>query len=177
VHGGGACPLRPVKSFFFDRHGNVPRQRVRPPAHAFCYLQQGNIMSAWWFGYGAALVVIGVLDGVWLGLVARDFYRQEMGELMAPTVRALPAAVFYLAYPAGLVSLALQPLPPSASGALWRAALVGAVAYGTYDLTNLAVLRNASVKLALVDLAWGTLISAVAGTAAYFAMQRSSVSA
>jgi hypothetical protein len=39
LHGGGACPLRPVKSFFFDRHGNVPRQRVRPPAHAFCFLQ------------------------------------------------------------------------------------------------------------------------------------------
>jgi uncharacterized membrane protein len=134
-------------------------------------------MSAWWLGYGAALVVMGVLDGVWLAFVARDFYRQEMGELMAPTVRALPAALFYLAYPAGLVGLALQPLPSSAGAALWRAALVGLVAYGTYDLTNLATLRNASLKLALVDMAWGTLVSAVAGTAAYLAMQRSSVSA
>jgi uncharacterized membrane protein len=134
-------------------------------------------MSAWWLGYGAALLVMGVLDGVWLGLIARDFYRQEMGELMAPTVRALPAAAFYLAYPAGLVTLALQPMPASASSAVWRAALVGLVAYGTYDLTNLSVLRNASVKLALVDMAWGTLISAVAGAAAYFAMQRASVNA
>jgi uncharacterized membrane protein len=131
-------------------------------------------MSAWWLGYGAALLVMGLLDGVWLGLIARDFYRQEMGELMAPTVRALPAAAFYLAYPAGLVTLALQPMPASASSAVWRAALVGLVAYGTYDLTNLSVLRNASVKLALVDMAWGTLISAVAGAAAYFAMQRAS---
>jgi uncharacterized membrane protein len=131
-------------------------------------------MSAWWLGYGAALLVMGLLDGVWLGLIARDFYWQEMGELMAPTVRALPAAAFYLAYPAGLVTLALQPMPASASSAVWRAALVGLVAYGTYDLTNLSVLRNASVKLALVDMAWGTLISAVAGAAAYFAMQRAS---
>ena len=132
-------------------------------------------MNAWWFGYGTALLVMGVLDGLWLGVVARDFYRQEMGELMSPNVRALPAALFYLAYPAGLVTLALQPMPGSAGSALWRAALVGLVAYGTYDLTNMAVLRNASVKLALVDMAWGTLASAIAGTAAYFAMQRAPV--
>ncbi len=129
-------------------------------------------MSAWWFGYGAALLVIGLLDGLWLGYLARDFYRREIGELMASEVRLVPAAVFYLAYPAGLVSLALQPMPASAGMAVWRAALVGLVVYGVYDMTNLATLRNWSVKLALVDLAWGTLVSAVAGTAAYFAMQR-----
>ena len=129
-------------------------------------------MGAWCWGYGAALLVMGALDAVWLGYLARDFYRQEMGQLMTQQVGWLPAALFYLAYPAGLVTLALQPLPESAMGALGRAALVGLVAYGTYDLTNLAVLRGASLKLALVDMAWGILASAVAGTAAYFAMQR-----
>jgi uncharacterized membrane protein len=72
----------------------------------------------------------------------------------------------------GLVTLALQPLPPSASTALWRAALFGLVAYGAYDLTNLATLRQWSVKLALVDMAWGTLASALAGVVAWYAMQQ-----
>jgi uncharacterized membrane protein len=45
-------------------------------------------MRSWWFGYGAALLVMGILDGLWLGVVAKDFYRQEMGDLMAGSVRA-----------------------------------------------------------------------------------------
>ena len=133
-------------------------------------------MFAWCMGYGAALLVMGALDAAWLGFLARDFYRQEMGALMTPQVSVMPAALFYLGYPAGLVTLALQPLPESATAALVRSALVGLVAYGTYDLTNRAVLRGASVKLALVDIAWGILASAVAGTAAYFAMQRATSS-
>ncbi len=133
-------------------------------------------MGAWWLGYGAALLVMGALDAAWLAFLARDFYRQEMGDLMAPQVNVVPAALFYLGYPAGLVTLALQPMPETAMVALGRAALVGLVAYGAYDLTNLAVLRGASVKLAMVDMAWGTLASAVAGTAAYFAMQRAAIS-
>ena len=133
-------------------------------------------MGAWLVGYGAALLVMGALDGLWLAYLARDFYRQEMGALMAPQVGVVPAALFYLGYPAGLVTLALVPLPESALVALLRAGLVGLVAYGAYDLTNLAVLRGFSVKLALVDMAWGTLASAVAGTAAYFAMQRTAPS-
>ena len=133
-------------------------------------------MFAWCMGYGAALLVMGALDAAWLGFLARDFYRQEMGALMTPQLRVMPAALFYLGYPAGLVTLALQPLPESAMAVLVRSGLVGLVAYGTYDLTNLAVLRGASVKLALVDIAWGIRASAVAGTAAYFAMQRATSS-
>jgi uncharacterized membrane protein len=129
-------------------------------------------MAPWALGYVVALVVMGVLDGLWLGVVARDFYRHEMGELMAVQVLKVPAALFYFAYPAGLMALALEPLPQSASAAGGRAALLGLIAYGTYDLTNLATLRGWSWKLTLVDMAWGTLASAVAGTAAYLAMNR-----
>ncbi len=128
-------------------------------------------MSRWWIGYGAATLVLGVLDALWLGLVARDFYRQEMGDLMADSVRLLPAAAFYLGYPVGLVTLALHPLPASASDALWRSALFGLMAYGVYDLTNLATMRQWSLELALVDMAWGALASALAGTSAWYAMQ------
>ena len=129
-------------------------------------------INPWFYAYAAALLVLGLLDGLWLGWVARDFYRQEMGDLMAAEVAKIPAAIFYFAYPAGLLALSLNPLPASATAAMARAALVGLVVYGVYDLTNMATLRHWSLKLALVDVAWGVLVSAVAGTAAWFALQR-----
>jgi uncharacterized membrane protein len=125
-----------------------------------------------WYAYGAALVVMTALDALWLGLVARDFYRHEIGDLMAAEVNKLPAALFYFGYPAGLVMLALQPAPESVAMAAWRSALVGLVAYGTYDLTNLATLRHWSPTMALADVAWGTFASTLAGTAAFYAMKR-----
>ena len=128
-----------------------------------------------WYGYGAALLVMGVLDAVWLGFIARDFYRREIGDLMAAEVHKLPAALFYFGYPAGLVALALQPLPEGPFMAARRGALLGLVAYGTYDLTNMATLRQWGATLALADIAWGTFASALAATAAYHAMQRAAV--
>jgi uncharacterized membrane protein len=125
-----------------------------------------------WRGYVAALLVLGVLDALWLGWVARDFYRGEMGSLMAEQVRWAPALLFYLAYPAAVIALALMPAPPTIGLALARSALVGLVAYGVYDLTNMATLRHWSLQLALVDVAWGTAVSACAGGAAWWAMAR-----
>lgn len=130
----------------------------------------------WWYGYGAALLVMGVLDAFWLGFVAHEFYRQEVGEMMTAQVRKLPAALFYLTYPAGLVTLALHPAPDGPSMAGWRSALVGLVAFGTYNLTNMATLHQWSYTLMLADVAWGAFASALAGTAAFFAMQRAATS-
>lgn len=128
-------------------------------------------MKIWLAGYGAALLVIGLLDALWLGYVARDFYRRELGELMADPVRVVPAAIFYFGFPAGLLALALSPEPAGLGMAIARSALLGLVAYGVYDMTNLATLRGWSLKLALADMAWGTFISASAGAAAYSAMR------
>lgn len=128
-------------------------------------------MKTWLTGYGVALLVVGLLDGLWLGVVARDFYRRELGDMMVDTVRALPAAVFYFGYPAGLVFLALTPPPAALGEAVFRSAVLGAVVYGVYDMTNLATLKGWSVKLAMVDMAWGTAVAAVAGAAAWSAMR------
>ena len=109
------------------------------------------------------------------GLVApaiHDVSEKKLGELMADPVRKLPAALFYFAYPMGVMALALVPAPGGLGSALLRSALVGLVAYGTYDLTCLAVIRNYPVSLALVDIVWGTVLSAAAGVAAYVVMQR-----
>lgn len=122
--------------------------------------------------YLAALLVMGVLDALWLGVLAKDFYRQEIGEQMVEQIRRVPAALFYFAYPAALVALALFPAGQPIGQQIARAALVGLVAYGVYDLTNLSTLRHWPVKLALVDTAWGTFASTVAGAAAAWVGQR-----
>jgi uncharacterized membrane protein len=127
-------------------------------------------MTAAQFGwaYLIALVAMGVLDALWLGWLARDFYKAEIGTLMADSVRLVPAGLFYLLYPLGLVYLGLQTGPTSLLGAVARCAAVGLLAYGTYDLSNLATLRGWSLRLCLVDMAWGVVASAVAGGLAYW---------
>lgn len=122
--------------------------------------------------YLAALLVMGLLDALWLGLLARDFYRQEMGAQMVEQIRWVPALLFYVAYPAALVALALFPAGQPFGQQVLRAALVGLVAYGVYDLTNLATLRHWPLRLALVDMAWGTFASTLAGAAAAWVAQR-----
>ncbi|MDR7333475.1 DUF2177 family protein [Roseateles asaccharophilus] len=121
--------------------------------------------------YLTALLVLGVLDGLWLGWLMRGFYRRHIGQQMAERLRWRPALLFYLSYPAALIVLALLPAgqPPALQVA--RAALVGLVAYGVYDLTNRATLRHWPPKLALVDVAWGTFASTAAGAAAVWVAQ------
>lgn len=129
-------------------------------------------MNAFLKSYAAALLVLGVLDALWLGWLARDFYRQQMGDQMADPIRWGPALVFYFGYPAALVALAVFPAGQPLGLQIARAALVGLVAYGVYDLTNLATLRHWPLKLACVDAAWGTLASTISGGVAAWVAQR-----
>ena len=122
--------------------------------------------------YGVALVVLALLDGAWLGWLAIDFYKRELGALMTDSVRVVPAALYYVAFPAAIVYLALTPQPASLLDAALRSAALGLAAFGVYDLTNLATLRGYTVSLALVDMAWGTFATAAAGAAAYAAVLR-----
>ena len=129
-------------------------------------------MNPWFAAYGAALVVIGILDALWLGFVMRDFYRQALGGAMVESVRKLPALLFYLGYPLGVLPLVLNPLPVTIADAALKGVLVGVLAYATYDLSNLATLKIWTWRLALVDIAWGAVITAAAATAAYWAFRR-----
>ncbi|CAM5779974.1 DUF2177 family protein [Rhizobacter fulvus] len=119
--------------------------------------------------YAVALVVMGALDGVWLGWLAKDFYREQLGPLMTDSVRIVPAAIYYLGFPAVIVYLALTPAASLGEAAL-RSAVLGLAAFGVYDLTNLAILRGYTLTMAAVDMAWGTFASAVGGAAAYRAV-------
>jgi uncharacterized membrane protein len=117
--------------------------------------------------YAVALVVMAALDGVWLGWLARDFYKHELGSLMTDSVRVVPAALYYVCFPAAVVYLALTPTPSGWPEALLRSAVMGLAAFGVYDLTNLAVLRGYTLAMTIVDMAWGTCASALGGVAAY----------
>lgn len=117
--------------------------------------------------YGVALLVVSVLDGLWLAFVARGMYQREIGHLLLADVRVLPAALFYVGYPLGVVLLGLTPRPDTLAAVLVRCAGLGLLAYGTYELTNLATLKGWSVRVAVVDVVWGMWVTALAGAAAW----------
>jgi uncharacterized membrane protein len=118
----------------------------------------------------ATLAVMAVLDGVWLTVVAQRFYRSNLGDLAADATRWSPAIAFYLIYAVGAWFFATQPGVDAGSPltAALRGAGFGLVAYATYDLTNQATLRNWPTVVTLVDMAWGTILTAgVAGIATW----------
>jgi uncharacterized membrane protein len=120
-------------------------------------------MSTFFKHYIAALIPFLVIDLLWLGVIAKAFYRRELGDLIRQPIGKVAALAFYLFYPLGLAVFVLpQALGPGGAGvaqAFGYGALFGLFAYGTYDLTNLATLRGYSTKLALVDWLWGTMLT------------------
>ncbi len=113
--------------------------------------------------YTACLMIFLAIDMVWLRLIAKDIYAAEMGALIRSDVNLSAAMAFYLIYAAGLTYFAIMPALDGRAilQALALGAGLGLVAYGTYDLTNLAVVKGFGTKIALLDLAWGTVLSGV----------------
>ena len=125
-------------------------------------------------GYAAVLVVMTAIDMLWLGVIAKPLYQQGIGHLMAEQPLIWAAVLFYLVYPIGITVFAVV---PNAQDADWlktagMAALFGFFAYATYDLTNLATLKNWPISLAALDIAWGSLVSGVAAVAGRVAINR-----
>jgi uncharacterized membrane protein len=120
--------------------------------------------------YIAMLAVFFAIDMLWLGLVARSFYRKHLGFLMAPATNWTAAVIFYLLFVFGILFFVL--LPGIESGSLkvtlLRAALFGLITYVTYDLTNLATLKDWPVLLTIVDITWGVVLSVLVSLAGYF---------
>ncbi|MFG5408195.1 DUF2177 family protein [Piscinibacter sakaiensis] len=141
------------------RPDRPPERRRRPTARR----------GAWYLG---ALLVLGLLDALWLGLLSRDFYQREVGHLLAADVNVPPAVIFYLLYPVGVVVLGLATDGAGLRRVVARSAVLGLVAYGAYDLTNLATLQGWSTAMTVVDMAWGTFITAAMGAGAWLASGR-----
>jgi len=124
-------------------------------------------------GYAAILLVFGILDAIWLSVMSRLVYRPTLGDILVADLRFAPAIVFYLIFPlAVLIFGTLAGVRAGAvSAAVLYGALFGAFAYATYDLTNYATLRNWTLSITLLDIAYGATLSAIAATAGYAAFR------
>jgi len=109
-----------------------------------------------------AVPVFFAIDIVWLVFVAKKFYQEQIGFLMKPDINWFAAVIFYLLFIAGLVTFVIAPAVEKQSliYALLFGALFGLVTYATYDLTNLATIKDWPVLVTVVDLIWGTLLAA-----------------
>jgi uncharacterized membrane protein len=121
--------------------------------------------------YLAVFLTMLVIDAIWLGVIAKSMYAAAMGDLMSPNPNLWAAAAFYLLFPLGLLIFAVL---PQADSPVWKAVLMGALfgffAYSTYDLTNLAVIKDWPLGLTFIDMAWGTMVSGIAAGAGRLAL-------
>ncbi|HEU0160997.1 MAG TPA: DUF2177 family protein [Rhizomicrobium sp.] len=127
--------------------------------------------------YAVAAVVMGVLDFAWLSQTSGPLYHRALGEVMAQDVNWPAAISFYLIYIVGVLAFAVMPALETGDWrtALVRGAMFGFFAYATYDLTNLATLKVWSLRISLIDMAWGSFITAAtasASAAATLALQK-----
>ena len=124
--------------------------------------------------YLSFLISLVAIDLVWLLGIAKALYRDEMGDLMASEPKLIAGLGFYLFYTLGACIFVIAPALTKQSWmqAVQYGALFGFFCYMTYDLTNLAVIRNFPMRLALIDIAWGSLVTAVSAGIAYWVGER-----
>jgi len=124
--------------------------------------------------YASFLVTLIAIDLIWLLGIAKHLYRDQMGDLMASEPKLIAGLAFYLLYALGVCIFVIVPALSKQSWiyALQYGALFGLFCYMTYDLTNLAVIRNFPTQLALIDIAWGSFVTAICSGIAYWVGNR-----
>lgn len=110
--------------------------------------------------YAATTVILLALDAVMLTLVMQPLFKTHIGALMRETPLLLPAAIFYLGYTAGLIYLISWPALKMGTSAILPAAVLGVVAYGTYEFTSIVILKDWSWQMVAADVTWGTVVTA-----------------
>ena len=120
--------------------------------------------------YALTVPVFFIVDLIWLGVVARGFYQKNLKYILSPNVNWTAAIIFYLMYIAGILIFAV--LPGVAKDSLRHAALWGALfgffTYATYDLTNLALLKDWPLNIVVVDILWGVVLCTVVATLSFY---------
>lgn len=119
--------------------------------------------------YLLTIPVFFAIDLLWLGVVAKDLYQKNLAHLLSPEVNWPAAFAFYFMYIAGIILFAVKPgldAQSLAKAALWGA-LFGFFTYATYDLTNLATLRDWPLRIVVIDIAWGTLLCTSVASGSY----------
>lgn len=119
--------------------------------------------------YFIALPVFLAIDMVWLGLIAKNFYAKQIGFLMKTNVNWIAAIIFYLLFILGLVLFVIAPSIEKHSwlNAVLLGALFGLITYATYDLTNLATIKDWPILVTVVDLIWGAIVASMVSLISY----------
>lgn len=120
--------------------------------------------------YILTFIVFLAIDMIWLGFIARDLYRRQLGNFLSDQVNWTAAIIFYLLFVFGIFLFAVFPAAEkqSISHAIIYGALFGFFTYATYDLTNLATLKNWPVKIVFIDIVWGMVLTGLVSTAGFF---------
>jgi uncharacterized membrane protein len=124
--------------------------------------------------YFTFLISLIVVDLIWLLGIAKTLYRDQMGDLMASEPKLAAGAAFYLLYALGVCIFVIVPALNKKSGfdSVFYGALFGFFCYMTYDLTNLAVVRNFPTQLAFIDIAWGSFVTAALSGFSYWIVNK-----
>ena len=124
--------------------------------------------------YCLTIPIFFLLDILWLGFIAKDFYQHHLGFLLRPKVDWVTAIVFYLIYNVGILIFAVSPGIESQSWtrALVLGALYGFFTYATYELTNLALVENWPFRVVIVDILWGIVLCSIVSVSSFFIAQR-----
>jgi uncharacterized membrane protein len=120
--------------------------------------------------YLLTVIVFFAVDMAWLGFIAKELYRKYLGNFLSDKINWPAAIIFYLLFIVGIFYFAI--IPAVEKNSLFKAVIGGALfgffTYATYDLTNLATLKNWPLPIVFIDIAWGSLLSAIVSTAGFY---------
>lgn len=128
-------------------------------------------IAPWIIAYISTLIVFLVVDGIWIGVVAKNFYFSNLGELLRSPPNFAAAGLFYALYIVGIIIFAIAPALKDGSWttALLMGALFGFFAYATYDMTNYATVKGWPLNVVVVDIVWGTVLTGACALGGYLA--------
>ncbi len=124
--------------------------------------------------YLITIVVFFLVDIVWLGFIAKNLYKNYLGHLMTPNVNWTAALIFYALFIGGLVFFVINPAieKESIKYAILVGGFFGLITYGTYDLTNLATMKDWPLNITVIDLIWGTVLNAATSGITFTVVQK-----
>ncbi len=120
--------------------------------------------------YFLTLLVFLAIDILWLTVISKNLYSTYLSHLLAENPRLVPAVIFYIVFVVGIIVFAVLPgyMDKSITKTILLGALFGALSYATYDLTNLATLKDWPVLITVIDILWGSTVSVLTSVAGYY---------
>jgi uncharacterized membrane protein len=124
--------------------------------------------------YFIALISFFAIDMVWLGVISKNYYKQKLGFILSPDPNWAAAIIFYLLFIAGIIYFAINPGLKANDWqvALVNGALLGAMCYATYDLTNMATIAKWPIEIVIIDIIWGMVLTGSVSVITYFAVEK-----